>query len=119
MGVRQRFSKEEITMFTDPVHPDGTKAEGIIAPEPYKIGEEPKTVAGLPTVGEYVYVEPVMEEETKSEAESANAEVFEITPADKPFIAVTSAVVVLSAVVVSRVRIYKEERSKSKCVRIL
>ena len=57
----------------------------------------PKTVAGLPTVGEYVYVEPVMEEETKSEAESANAEVFEITPADKPFIAVTSAVVVLSA----------------------
>lgn len=94
------FSKEEITMFTDPVHPDGTKAEGIIAPEPYKIGEEPKTVAGLPTVGEYVYVEPVMEEETKSEAESANAEVFEITPADKPFIAVTSAVVVLSAVVV-------------------
>ena len=87
-------------MFTDPVHPDGTKAEGIIAPEPYKIGEEPKTVAGLPTVGEYVYVEPAEQEETAPETDSANAKVFEITSADKPFIAVTSAVVVLSAVVV-------------------
>ena len=87
-------------MFTDPVHPDGTKAAGIIALEPYKIGEEPKTVAGLPTVGEYVYVEPAEQEETAPETDSANAKVFEITSADKPFIAVTSAVVVLSAVVV-------------------
>ncbi len=95
------FSKEDITMYTDPIYADGTKAEGIADLGTYVIGEAPKTTAGISTYREYVYSEIEKNEDVyAAEDEIATETYYEVTEKDVAFIAVASVLSVASIAVI-------------------
>lgn len=91
------FSKENITMYTDPIKASGEKNDGITVLNTYELGEEPKTVQGLTTASEYVYIEPQTEE--ISDTATEEEKVLTVTAEDKPYI-IASAIVSLASVAV-------------------
>lgn len=93
------FSKEHITMYTDPICQNGEKADGIFMPEPYELGEEPKSVAGLTTAREYVYVEPAQNTD-ETDILDENTSMTTITDDDKPYITMAAVISVASVAVV-------------------
>jgi hypothetical protein len=95
------FSKEDITMYTDPIYADGRKADGIVDLDPYVLGEAPKNTAGISTYSEYVPKKTADTEEIYA-AEDVNVDeqYYEVTDMDVVFIAAASALAVASIAVI-------------------
>lgn len=89
------FRKADIEMFTDPISTDEEVTLAISTPHSYTLGEEPQRTAGLPPVGEYVYVggntDIPAEEESVFEEEKIT-----IGEGDRAYIIAASAVAAVS-----------------------